>query len=108
MTELQFQALEQSLIDIVSTELEAMESFCQPGSTCDVATTVAFRLSRAVIASICNVAFHNATDLTYPLSADTVQYFANVMTKIDHLNLSYEALLAELPISQLEWEVWKA
>jgi len=47
--------LEQVLLRTVDTELELMHSFSKEKLPIDVSTTVAMRMSRAVVSSICRI-----------------------------------------------------
>lgn len=102
------ETLERALIVTVETELTVMQSFCSQQFPCDVATTVAMRMSRAVVSAICRLG-EPAPDSANPvLSADTKARLLMAQESLADLNRQFELRLSTLPPDALEWKTWTA
>jgi hypothetical protein len=108
MTQRHVQDLEIALIDTVETELATMRSFCQPDFPCDLATTVAMRMSRAVVSAICRLGISSADTQPSVVSTGTADKIRLACQELESLSMQYESRLRELAEEDPARQSWAA
>lgn len=106
MTKKPGQSLESALIKTVKNELQVMASFCQDDFPCDLATTVAMRISRAVVSSICRLGTVEDGEYSAVISIELLQFLIQSEENLQTLSTQYEQRLNQLPDNELEWKTW--
>ncbi len=88
----------------VDAELKLMHSFSKKKLPIDVATTVAMRMSRAIVSSICRIGDSQASSL----SEETHKFLQQATHRLIDLSAVYEHRILEADNKDSLLLIWKA
>lgn len=108
MTQAHPNSLEQALLDTVQSELKIMQSLCVAQFPCDLSTTIAMRMSRAVVWAICRTGSNLPNHTSQRISTQTASALIDAQEQMELLCLRYEDKLAQFPKDAVEWQTWRA
>lgn len=108
MNQAQAKSLEEALLDTVETELNVMQSLCDSQFPCDLSTTIAMRLSRAVVWATCRTVHNIPGHTNRGISTQTASALIDAQEQMERLSLAYERKLGGIPADAVEWQTWRA